>query len=211
MANIPWTMKGPSYGTCNCNWGCPCQFDAPPTDGTCRGLDVMRIDERRFGDVRLDGLYWVMTVNWPGAVHEGNGSQQAIIDVRADDKQRESLVKILHGEETEPGATMLQVYNATMTTVHEPLFEPIEFDCDIEKRTARLEVPGMIASVGEPIRNPVTGKEHRARVILPDGFEYSEAEYGSGTTRATGAVPLDLKNSYGQFAMLHLTQSGPVR
>ena len=211
MPNISWSIKGPSYGTCNCNWGCPCQFNAPPTDGTCRGLDAMRVNEGHFGDVSLDGLCWVMTVSWPGAIHEGNGAQQMIIDARADEEQREALVKILHGEETEPGATFFQIFNATMSTVHEPLFTPIEFSVDVDKRTARLVVPGIIESAGEPIRNPITGEEHRVRVTLPNGFEYTEAEYGSGSTKATGAIKLDLTDSYGQFAMLHLTQSGPVR
>jgi hypothetical protein len=31
----------------------------------------------------------------------------------------------------------------------------------------------------QPIRNPVTGEEHRARIVLPDGFEYKEAEMGN--------------------------------
>jgi hypothetical protein len=43
---------------------------------------------------------------------------------------------------------------------------------------------------------------------LRDGFEYSEAEYGSGSTKATGGVPLDFNDSYGQFARIHLTQNG---
>ncbi|MFQ5913710.1 MAG: DUF1326 domain-containing protein [Nitrospinota bacterium] len=211
MANISWSLRGPEYANCNCNWGCPCQFNAPPTDGSCRGLGAMRIDEGHFGDVRLDGLCCVFTCSWPGAIHEGNGAFQTIIDARADDKQREALVKILHGEETELGATHFQVFSATMTAIHEPLFEPIEFTVDVDKRTARLVVPGIIESVGEPIRNPVTGKEHRVRVTLPDGFEYTEAEFGSGSTKAKGAIELDFTDRYGQFAMLHLTQSGPVR
>jgi hypothetical protein len=171
----------------------------------------MRIDEGHFGDVGLDGLHWVATYSWPGPVHEGNGTMQVIIDERADEKQRDGLTKILHGEESEPGATMLQVYRSTVDIVHETLFKPIEFDVDVEERTARLAVPGMIESEGEPIRNPITGAVHRARVTLPHGFEYTEAEYGSGTTQAKGAVQLDLKDSYGQFSILHLTPTGPVR
>jgi len=65
-------------------------------------------------------------------------------------------------------------------------------------------------ATGEPIRNPVTGAEHRARIDLPHGFEFRIAEVGSGTTRATGAIKLDLKNNYGQFAHLHLTNKGVV-
>ena len=66
-------------------------------------------------------------------------------------------------------------------------------------------------SVGEPIKNPVTGAETRARIDLPNGFEYEIAEIGSGTTKTHGNVKLDLKASYGQFAHLHLNNQGVVR
>ena len=72
-------------------------------------------------------------------------------------------------------------------------------------------MPGLIEARGEPIMNPVTGKPHRVRVVLPHGFEYSEAEYGSSTAKATGLVPLDWTQGHAHFAILHLTGSGPVR
>ena len=70
---------------------------------------------------------------------------------------------------------------------------------------------GSAETVGEPIRNPVTGAEHRARIDLPDGFEYRIAEMGSGTTRATAAIALPgLENTYAQFAHIHLSNKGIV-
>lgn len=211
MAYVDWSMKGPEFVNCNCAWGCPCQFNAPPTHGDCRAVEAMRIEGAHFGEIRLDNLCWAMTYSWPKAIHEGNGTMQAIIDERADDKQRAALVEILHGRETEPGATMLQVFSTTMSKVHDPLFMPIEFEIDVDQRTARLVVPGMIESVGEPIRNPITGDPHRARIDMPHGFEYTVAEVASGTSRATGEVALDIVNGHGHLANLHLTQSGVVR
>jgi hypothetical protein len=211
MANVSWSMRGPEYVNCNCNYGCPCQFNALPTDGTCRAVAAMRIEEGHFGDVPLTGLCWAATLSWPNAIHEGNGTMQAIIDERADDDQRHALGEIIHGRETEPGATMLQVFSTTMTKVHDPLFMVIELDIDIDERTARLTVPGMIEATGKPIRNPVTGNPHRARINLPHGFEYTLAEVASGTAKATGAIKLDLVNSHGHLSELHLTDSGVVR
>ncbi len=211
MAYVEWSMKGPEFVNCNCAWGCPCQFNAPPTHGNCRAVEAMRIEEGHFGEVRLDNLCWAITFSWPKAIHEGNGTMQAIIDERADDKQRAALVEILHGRETEPGATMLQVFSTTMSKVHDPLFMPIEFEIDVDQRTARLVVPGMIESAGEPIRNPITGDPHRARIDMPHGFEYTVAEVASGTSRATGEIELDIVNGHGHLANLHLTQSGVVR
>ena len=64
---------------------------------------------------------------------------------------------------------------------------------------------------GQPIRNPVSGKEHRARIDLPEGFEYEIAEIGSASGRSTGNLALALKDSYAQFAHLHLGNGGVVR
>lgn len=207
---IEWMMRGPSYGNCTCDWGCPCQFNKLPTHGHCRGLDAMRIDEGFYGDVRLDGLCWVNTFGWPGAVHEGNGEHQSIIDERANDEQREALDEILHGRAGVEGSSFLQIFASTMTTIHEPLYLPIEFECDIENCKARIVVAGMIDSVGKPMIDPFTGDAHRAKLVLPGGMEFTEAECGSGTTSATGQVKLEMEDSWGQFTTYHVTHEGVV-
>jgi hypothetical protein len=148
--------------------------------------------------------------SFPRGVHEGNGTIQLVVEDKADARQREALVKIMSGEETEDMATMWWVFSAMSPNKLPPLFLPIDFEVDVEARRARLNIQGLIEATGEPIRNPVTGAEHRARIDLPHGFEYRIAEVGSGTTRATGAIKLDLKNSYGQFAHLHLSNKGVV-
>lgn len=207
---VEWNIKAREFANCNCSYGCPCQFNARPTHGDCRAAVGYQIDEGRFGDVKLDGLRAAGLYMWPGAVHEGNGTMQLIIDERADDKQRDALLKIMTGQETKEMGTMWWVYAAMCPKKLAPLFKPIEFTVDVQGRRARLIVPGVVETVGEPIRNPVTGLEHRARIDLPHGFEYRLAEIGSGTTTATGDIRLELKNSYGQFANIHLSHMGVV-
>jgi hypothetical protein len=55
--------------------------------------------------------------------------------------------------------------------------------------------------VGEPIRNPVTGAEHRVRIDFPQSFEFRLAEIGIGTSKTSGPIALDLTSRYGQFAI----------
>ena len=43
--NIDWHIKGKQFGNCNCNYGCPCQFNAPPTDNYCHGIGAFLIEE----------------------------------------------------------------------------------------------------------------------------------------------------------------------
>ena len=206
-----WRVKATELGNCNCAYGCPCQFNALPTHGDCRGLFGLEIEEGHFGSLRLDGLRAILMVSFPGPIHHGNGTTQLIIDERASAAQRDALEKILTGEETEPMATMWAVLSAMSPNKLETLYRPIEFAVDVEARRGRFAVPGLVETIGEPIRNPVTGAEHRARIDLPDGFEYRVAEMGSATTKATGAIALPgVENSYGQFAHIHLSNKGVV-
>ena len=207
VAYVDWSIEGPEYANCNCAWGCPCQFNALPTDGTCRAVAGMRIERGHFGSTRLDGLAWVGTYAWPGPIHLGNGTQQFFIDERANEDQRKALVEILHGRETEPGATVFQVFSTTMSNVLDPQFVPIDVEIDPDAARGRIVVRGVIDSTGTPIKSPFTGQDHRVRVALRSGFEYLEAEYGSGSTKATGGVKLDLKDSYGQFARIPVLAS----
>lgn len=211
MAKIDWYLEGVEFGNCNCDYACPCQFESLPTHGHCRALGVVRIERGHFGDVTLDGLCVAGTYAWPGPIFEGNGTMQAIIDERADARQRDALIRIVHGEETEEAATHWWVFHAMCSTVHPPIFAPIQFEVDIDKRTARILIPDMIEASGHPIRSPATGQEHRVRIDLPNGIEFSLAEIGSASTSARGAVPLDLNDSYGQFSRLRQSGRGPVR
>ena len=208
---VDWYLEGISFGNCKCDYGCPCQFELRPTHGNCRGLEMARIDKGHFGDVQLDGLCFALLYAWPGAVFEGGGAMQAVIDERADEPQREALLNILEGGETREAATHWWVYRAMSSTVHPPLFKPILFDVDIENRRAKVSIPGVLESSGRPIVSPVTGDQHRVRIDLPNGIEFEIAEIASGSTRASGAVVLELDDSYGQFNRLHHTGAGLVR
>jgi hypothetical protein len=208
MALVDWRIQGPEIAACNCDWGCPCQFNALPTRGNCRAMTAMRIDKGHFGDVKLDGVKWYGLFAWPGPIHEGNGEVQAIVDERASPAQREAILKILSGQETVPGATIFNVFAGTFTKAHDPIFAPIEFTIDIENRKAHAAVKGVTETHVEPIKNPVTGEPHRARVALPQGFEYRIAEYASGAVKASAAIKHDWSGRHAHLAMLDLGTNG---
>jgi hypothetical protein len=185
--------------------------NALPTHGFCEAAVALEIEEGHYGAVKLNGLRMGGIFQWPGPVHEGRGKCQPFVDERADGEQREALLKIMSGQDTEPMATMFAVFSSTLEKIYDPIFAKIDFNVDVEGRRGRYTIAGLIESAGEPIKNPVTGAETRARIDLPNGFEYEIAEIGSGTTKTHGNVQLDLKASYGQFAHLHLNNKGVVR
>ena len=208
---IDWSVEGVEFGNCNCDYGCPCQFEQRPTRGHCHGFEVVRIDKGHFGDVPLNGLYLALLYAWPGAIFEGGGAMQAIIDERADERQREALVTIVHGGETEEAKTHWWVFHAMSSTAHPPLFKPIEFEIDIERRRARVVIPGVLNATGRPIVSPATGEEHRVRIDIPNGIEFELAEIGSASTKASGTISLEIEDSYGQFNILRHSGTGVVR
>jgi hypothetical protein len=211
MSMIDWFIDGLAFGSCNCDWSCPCQFELRPTHDHCRGFEVMQIDRGHFGDVTLDGLKAAVFYAWPGAIFEGRGELQAVIDERADAPQREALLAILYGKHTNEAATHWWVFHAMSDTIHDPIFSPIEFEADVDRRTARVLIPNLVESLGSPIRSPATGDEHRVRIDMPSGIEFDIAEIGNASTTATGAITLELENTYGQWNRVRQCGNGVVR
>jgi hypothetical protein len=170
---IKWRIAGEEVGTCNCNWGCPCQFNARPTTGRCESIVLWQIRDGYFADTRLDGIRFARIYWWPGGVYEGNGVRRTIIDAEATKEQREALIALDSGQH---GGLYWEIFASVCPNLIEPLFAPITLKSDREKRRATIRIPGIAESDLEPIKNPVTGEEHRVRIVLPDGFEFKEAE-----------------------------------
>ena len=211
MPHVDWSIRGPQIATCNCALGCPCQFNGLPTYGDCRAAVAMRIDKGHFGAVSLDGLKWVGLFAWPRAIHEGNGEALAIIDLGATPEQRNALLTILSGQEQEPGATYFNVFASTITKMNEPLSRPINFEADVSACTGRFSVSDIVDSHAEPAKNLVTGVPHRAKVVFPAGFEFTEAEFGSSSTKASGSIPLDWGGRHAHLAIIDIGPYGPHR
>ena len=204
---IDWELHGFEFGNCNCDYSCPCQFEAAPTHGDCRGIGCIQIDKGHFGDVTLDGLKMGAIYDWPGAIHEGKGKCQMFIDVNADTAQREALVKITLGEEAEPFSNIFTVYAAMCDEIHEPIFTEIEFEMDMESRTARCVAKGLMEATGEPIIG-VAGNKHRAQIHLPEGVEFRIAEIGRDRCSVQSKVPMELSDGFAQFNEVHINAQG---
>jgi hypothetical protein len=206
-----WMLRGTQFANCNCAWGCPCQFNSPTTHGHCEAIEAGHIEEGVYDDTRLDGLSYVMLVQWPGEIADGNGREQFIIDERADAAQRTALEKILRGESTAPGATHFYVFNSTMSEVLDTIFAPIEMEIDIAGRTASVRISGVGESRAAPIVDPNSGQEFRAGFNLPNGFQLTDAEVGNGSTNLSAGIDLHLSDSHAHFATLHMNQDGVIR
>ncbi len=208
----PWEIHAVLVANCNCAYGCPCQFDALPTYGTCEAADGFQIEKGFYGAVSLDGLNVGILAKWPGPIHEGNGERLIIIDEQATNEQRNAIEKIVSGEDTEELATIFWVINAMTTIRHKTLYLPIKIEADMEGRRGLVIVDGVFELNVEPIKNAVTGAEHRARIEIPDGFEFTIAEMASGSLKTHSGIELTNNNgTHSHLAELHLNNFGIIR
>ncbi|WP_025032371.1 DUF1326 domain-containing protein [Bradyrhizobium sp. DOA9] len=207
MAASDWRLEGEWMKNCSCAFGCPCDFNARPTQGYCKGLVAMRIAKGHFEGTRLDGLCFAITVDFPGPLHEGNGTIQPIIDERATAEQRQALFEIFSGKNSAEG-TLFHIVSMIVTKIHDPVFVPFEFSFDKDGRVARLVARGVLETDVEPIKNPVTGDPHRIQVVMPEGFEHRAAEVASANIRSTGAIPFETRATHSSLANVVQTPKG---
>ena len=93
-----WRIAGDEVGNCNCDWACPCQFDALPTHGNCMAMIAYEINEGGFGDTSLEGVRFAWLVSWPGPIHEGGGTRLTVVDESASAEQREAIGPLTAGK-----------------------------------------------------------------------------------------------------------------
>ena len=199
MAGRDWSIEGRYIEYCSCDLGCPCESMAPPTKGYCTGAVGFKIDKGHCDGVSLDGLNVIATFYFPRAIHHGEGHMQPILDDICTDAQKDAIFYILGGADQPPG-TMFNIFSIIVKTIHDPIFTKIKFDWDIKKRTARIEVPQILRTRSEPIRNPVTDTEHRMITVLPDGWVFHEAENAAGYAKSMGDLKFDLNQTHSSLA-----------
>ncbi len=203
QAGTTWHLRGTVILACNCDYGCPCNFNALPTKGNCEGGWTWHVEEGSYGDVRLDGLNFSALGDWPGAIHEGNGKVLFLIDERADDAQREALSTLLSGEAGGPWA----ILRNTWTEVHEP--PPVPYELRLDDHCSSVRAGGALELELEPIRNPVTGAEAHPRALLPEGFVWKDGSLAASRTfRVRDGVEYDHSGKYAAFAPFEY--SGPA-
>ena len=196
--SIPkWRIRGHVIVSCNCDYGCPCNFNARPTTGTCEGGWTWQVEDGTFGDTPLAGLHFSLEVNWPAAIHEGNGEAIFLVDERADAPQRAAIETLVSGAAGGPW----QVLRRTIATLHGPDYVPYEFRADGYHSSVRAGDVLLVEM--EPVRNPVTQAEAHPRILLPQGFIYKDGMAGrTETFWVKDGVRMDHSGQYAAFAAI---------
>ena len=170
-----WFFEADYLQACSCDYGCPCEFQAPPSRGFCEGAGSWRITQGKYDDIPLDGLGLAFAARWPAALHLGNGRAAIFVDERATPEQRDALLQIASGQ---AGGLPFEIIAATLSDVLDPKFVPFKFNFNGKHSTARI---GDAVEIGlAPIKNPVTGDPEGVRLVHDTGFIFKEADVATG-------------------------------
>jgi hypothetical protein len=178
-----WALQGRGYEFCNCDFGCGCNFGGFPNskDGSCRALVGMHIARGACGDVDLAGVKCAAIVEWPKAIHEGNGKCVFVVDPSTTDKQIEMLGQIFTGK---LGGMPWELLGPTFQVIG---LEKAKISIEGEGVKSVFRIDGIGEGRGDAFKNPVTGEDHFAAVDLPEGFIWKRGECGQGSFRASAA------------------------
>ncbi len=180
-------LHGTGYEFCNCDFGCGCNFGGFPnsTDGSCRALVGMHIKSGTCGSVDLAGVKCAAVLEWPKAIHEGNGKCVFIVEPATTEAQVGALSQIFTGQ---LGGMPWEILGTTFAVVG---LEKAKITIEGEGLKSVFRVEGIAEAKGDTFKNPVTGDEHQAILELPDGFIWTRGQCGEGTfTAKAGSLQL---------------------
>ena len=177
-----WSMKGSIFGSCNCDWGCPCNFDVAPSYGHCDGVYVFSVKEGSYGEEPLDGLNFAWGAHSPGPVHEGNVTAVLLVDDRATSAQRDALESLWRSGSA---GLPFDILNSVTSTWLDTVYAPFSIDFAQSR-----------------VKNPVTGDEEELYLDKPTGFTSKRSELGMSTVAkfACDGLSFDTSGKYAEFA-----------
>jgi hypothetical protein len=202
----PWFIRGQLVGACNCEWGCPCNFEAPPTYGFCDGFYTIVVEEGAYGEVRLDRVIFLMGGHAPGPIHEGDGTSILLLDEKMSPEQREAIERLWRGGGV---GSPFEEFASVTTIWYEPIIAPIEVALAGIRSRVKVAGGSVYELALDRVRNPVTGKEEIVFLDHPTGFSSKYAELGMSTiaTFSSDVATYDLTGKYAEHARIEY--SGP--
>lgn len=194
---MKWQMNGTLLIACNCDYGCPCNFNALPTYRQCEGGWIWHIEGGTCDGTSIAGLNLSVFAKWPGAIHHGGGRAVAYVDDRATRAQRDALAALVRGTSGGPWGIFINTYE-----IEGP--HPAHYDVHVNGERSRCRINGIVDLQLDTIRNPVTGAEVHPHAVMPEGLVTKDAALlRSETFRLEGALAYDHSGQYaalGQFS-----------
>jgi hypothetical protein len=200
-----WSFEADYFTACNCDWGCPCNFNARPTEGRCMGWCAWNITAGKFEETPLGGTRLVIYYKFPGLVEDGNGTGCSYIDRSASNEQQEALRAIAEGK---AGGGIFELFGNVLVTKWLPTrIVPIEFE--FADGVGYVRVDGFGEGESELLSYP-DGSVIRPVQELPHGIEFKRALMTNARRWWWRDEELlaDYANKYGAITRVKFTEEG---
>ena len=166
--NTRWEFEADYLTVCNCDWGCPCNFNARPTQGKCEGWAVWRVKKGQFGDTSLDGVVFAWAGWFPGPIDQGHGVGRLYIDPSASPAQRKAVEAITSGKY---GGGQFEIFPRLIEKSYPTKIAKIDFSLSGDKGRVKI---GDIAEVKADQAVDVTGSPFPSEISIPNGIEFKK-------------------------------------
>ncbi|HEV8594736.1 MAG TPA: DUF1326 domain-containing protein [Thermoplasmata archaeon] len=201
-----WSLETEYIQSCNCAYGCPCNFNALPTTGNCEALLGYRVRSGTFDGTKLDGVRVGWGLWWPKAIHEGHGMGRLYID-NANPAQRKAIEQIWGGK---VGGGVFQVFNSMLSKTLPP--KTAKIDWTWNRHDSAFSVEGIGSVESAPIKNPVTGASWAGHVAIDTGINFKKA-YVTSIKKLSlhdeGQLNFEHENVAGFVTVTKFTEKGP--
>jgi hypothetical protein len=179
---VPWSYTADYFESCNCQYGCGCNFGGFPDKGKCEAVVAYNIHNGSHGAVDLKDALFVVAFAWPRAIHEGNGTAAVWFDESTTEDQRAALGRILTNQD---GGLPYEIFAPTLTKVLGPFVAKI--DATWKGTDSSIRIGNNVLAEQETFKNPVTGEPNEVHVVLPTGFIFTDAK-ATNTRRISADV-----------------------
>lgn len=162
-----WRMEAEYIQSCNCDYGCPCNFNALPTYGNCEALVAYHVRKGNFEDTKLDDVIFAWGLWWPKAIHMGDGIGKLYVDSKASPAQVKALEEITSGKH---GGGIFSIFPSTLKKTLPTAVTDITFHYDPYDSSFTVKGAGGVTS--QHIVNAKTGEFWEGEILVPGGIGF---------------------------------------
>jgi len=192
--------------SCNCDYGCPCNFNALPTYGNCEALLGYHIRKGNFGDTNLDGIIFAWGLWWPKAIHMGEGIGKLYVDKKASKEQVKAIEEITSGKY---GGGVFTIFPSTFKTTLPTEITNIEFHYNPYDAWLKVEGAGEVKS--EHITNAKTGAQWEGEILVPGGIAFKRGTVSSVNWHwMTSNISLKHEKKNGHTSLVSFSNEGCI-
>lgn len=209
MANdssTQWRMEAEYIQSCNCDYGCPCNFNALPTYGNCEALVAYHIRKGNFGDTSLDGVTFAWGLWWPKAIHMGEGIGKLYVDKKASSEQVKAIEQITSGNY---GGGVFAVFPSTFQKTLPTEITDIDFQYDPYDAHFSVKDAGEVKS--EHIVNAKTAQPWEGEILVPGGIVFKRGTVTSVNWNwEAGEISLKHQKKNGHMSVATYSNEGCI-